>query len=144
MWKNVLLASALLLSLFLSVALFVLAPPLTSAGNQQVSYADFLSISLTAVTVLLAVFGLMVAYIAFMGRKEIERRACEIAAAKAEETILNNPDIKKLIDSLSDDLRQHVDGRLKEEGNKVYGDIVSVGSAVDLSVPPDAKEDTND
>ncbi len=51
------------------------------------TYVDFLSISLTAVTILLALVALQIAVIGFIGKREVLKTARKVAKGTAEKTI---------------------------------------------------------
>ncbi len=71
--------------------LIVVAAQLTLGGSASdevsITYAEFLSISLTAITVLLALVALTIAGASFIGRAQLMEAARKAAATKADEII---------------------------------------------------------
>jgi hypothetical protein len=131
--------ASLVLNLLLAIVCLVFY---NGAGHEKVSYEQFLSIVLTALSIMLTVFGLLMAYVALIGRREIEERAIRAAEKKAEETIQTNPAIKQLMERLlaemPDQLKEHLNEKVSAEGNKLYSDMTH--TVVDLTIPNDAKE----
>jgi hypothetical protein len=138
MIQKLIVLASLVLNLLLAVVCVVFYD---GTGHEKITYDQFLSIVLTALSLMLTVFGLLMAYVALIGRKEIEARAISAAEKKAEETIQTNPAIKQLMERLlvevPSQLKKHLDEKVNAEGNQLYSDI---SHEIDLTIPSDVKE----
>lgn len=111
-------------------------------GGPRLSYDQFISISLTAMTVVLAIVALLVAYLAFEGKNQIVEKAREMAAQE----------VAKVIPALFAQLRQDASAQLvdlvRQEGNLIYEDLAVTGanaaSTFDRSQLPDDLKEARD
>jgi hypothetical protein len=114
-------------------------PSASNGTKPLLTYDQFISISLTAITVVLAVVALLVAYLAFEGKHQLIEKAREIAKQEFEK---EKPALyKKIQESISGDLRSLV----QQEGDKVVQDWQAMSSTTEISgIPDDVKEIKND
>lgn len=110
-------------------------------GAPKISYDQFISISLTIMTVVLGVVALLMAYLAFEGKNQVIEKAREIAAEE----------FRKAKPELFDQLRQDANGLLQQlvqqEGNLIYEDLATThggkASNFDPADIPDDLEEVN-
>jgi H+/Cl- antiporter ClcA len=113
--------------LLFSVLLYHVA---TVAHDHQVSYDTYLSITLTALAVLLAVVGVLVAVLAVWGYRTLCDEAGKVASNKAETAIreyLSKENVGERVRAL---VLEHV----KQEGDKVYNDLSLTGQTGESKV----------
>jgi type VI protein secretion system component VasK len=107
----------------------------------KLTYDQFITISLTVMTIVLAVVALLMAYLAFEGKHQIIERAKEAAIAEFEKA---KPEF---LDLLRNEARDRLEGFVMEEGNRLYDDLAVTSSANGFdrsSLPDDLKEVRNE
>ncbi len=114
---------------------YFLPPPNAGGGRTLLSYDQFLSISLTAVTVILAVIALLIAYLAFEGKAQVIEKAKEIAVAEF------NRLKPELIAELKNDARDQLMAYVSQE-KEMFDQSVEKAPALDniVTIPPDVEE----
>lgn len=86
-------------------------------GQPKLTYDQFISISLTAMTVVLAVVALLMAYLAFEGKNQIIEKARQMAVQEVQ-------GIKpELIALLRQDASSQLANLVQDEGNRIYEDL---------------------
>jgi len=90
-----------------------------------VSYDTYLSVTLTALAVFLAVVGILVGLLAVWGYKTICEEAGRVASEKAEAAIAGYLSGQKIGEQLKGLVLEHV----QREGDRVYDDLSVTGQA---------------
>ena len=126
-WLVSVFGSLVFLGCILAVG-FILPSPAGIPAKGLISYDQFLSVSLTAITVVLAVIALLMAYLAFEGKNQIVDKAREVAKEEFEK-------LKPLlIDDLKNDANNQVqkfmDNHAKLYANNPTDDVASNGNHV--------------
>lgn len=91
------------------------------AGGAKLSYDQFISISLTVMTIVLAVVALLMAYLAFEGKSQIIEKAREMAKQEVEK---NMP---AFLDAFRKDARDGLNKLVRQEGDLIYKDLAGAG-----------------
>ena len=95
------------------------------------SYSEFLSITLTALAIILAALGILIGILALWGYQAIKTEARKAASKAVEDAI------QKMISS--EQIRDHIKGvvlaRTQEEGDKLFVDLKLTGAAGKLTEP---------
>ena len=122
-WLVSVLGSLVFLGCILAVG-FILPSPAGIPAKGLISYDQFLSVSLTAITVVLAVIALLMAYLAFEGKNQIVDKAREVAKEEFEKLkplLINhaNNQVQKFIDSQTDLYANNQTDGLASNGNHV-------------------------
>jgi hypothetical protein len=124
-----------ILNLLALGALWYLLPAKSSSPSGGLTYDQFLALSLTAVTIVLGVIALAGAYVTFLGREQVINAARNTAESIARETA------DKAIYKIKEEILARLPEYVKDEGNKIYEDLVKSGNPPDIArIPDDAKE----
>lgn len=123
--------------LFVGVVLTVgywLPAPAETGGRKLLSYDQFISISLTAITVVLAVIALLMAYLAFEGKNQIVDKAREVAEKEFQRM---KP---QLIKELKIDAQEQVLEHIAQERAMFEESTRANSATADIEVPNDLQE----
>jgi hypothetical protein len=127
--------------LFVGVVLavgFVLPAPGSDTPRGLLSYDQFISISLTAVTVVLAVIALLMAYLAFEGKNQIVDRAREVAEQEFQKL---KP---QLMEELKSDAKSQVMDYVAQEHDLFFGTKSATTISETSDLPIDIEELKNE
>ena len=137
-WLLALLGCFLFVGVVLTTGFWLPAP--ATESHKLLSYDQFISISLTAITIVLAVVALLMAYLAFEGKNQIVDKAREVAKQEFEN--LKPQLIKDLKSHASEELTNYL-----SQQNDAYNQDLVVAKAVppsNIVVPNDIEELRND
>lgn len=127
-WLFSVLGCLLFIGVVLTVGYWLPAPSGTD-GRKLLSYDQFISISLTAITVVLAVIALLMAYLAFEGKNQIVDKAREVAKEEFER-------LKPyLVDEIKKDARDQVMEYVAQQ-SEIFNSDGDISSTGELFVPP--------
>jgi NADH:ubiquinone oxidoreductase subunit 5 (subunit L)/multisubunit Na+/H+ antiporter MnhA subunit len=128
-WLIALVGCFLFVGLVLTTGFWLPAP----APQKLLSYDQFISISLTAITVVLAVIALLMAYLAFEGKNQIVDKAREVAKQEFD----------RLKPQLIQDLKSHASEQVTSylsQQNDAYNQDLATAPTGNIDVPNDVTE----
>lgn len=104
----------------------------TTSSTESLTYPEFISITLTALAVILATLGVIVAMLAGWGYRAIKTDSRNFASKAAREAV------KEFFDDahISGQLEEMVKRRVSEEGDQLYQDLSLTGGAKGDLVQP--------
>jgi predicted PurR-regulated permease PerM len=128
----VLVGCFLFIGVVLTTGFWLPAPTLS---NKLLAYDQFISISLTAITVVLAVIALLMAYLAFEGKNQIIDKAREVAKQEFESL---KP---QLIQDLKNQTSEQITDYIAQQYDRYSAETVtSVSTSGTGDIPNDVKE----
>src|ERR1700676_11934 len=115
--------------------------PTTTLGQavtatQGLRYSEFLSITLTALAVILAALGILIGILALWGYKAIKTEARKAASKAVQDAIQGMISSEQIKDHIKDVVLQ----RTQEEGDKLFADFKLTGATGKLTDPYPKKD----